>query len=83
MYCVHQKISQNKIKFYQILAAFGNWGRWQTLCFAIMGLPVIVTSYPILIMTFMNAKVDFWCRRPRHFPGLPERLSSMAKFNTG
>ena len=58
--------------YIQILAAIGNWGRWQTFCFAIMSLPVIVTSYPILIMTFMNAKVDFWCGRPENLQGVAE-----------
>ena len=37
-----------------------------------MSLPVIVTSYPILIMTFMNAKVDFWCGRPENMQGVVE-----------
>ena len=51
-------------------AAYGNWGRWQTICFFLVGLAAIICTYPTLIMTFMNAKVDFWCRRPQNLRDL-------------
>ena len=45
---------------------YGNWGRWQMLCFFLVGFAVIICSQPTLIMTFMNAKIDFWCKRPEN-----------------
>ena len=54
----------------QFSAVYGDWGRWQTLSFLLVGLAVIVCTYPTLIMTFMNAKIDFWCQRPENFINL-------------
>ena len=50
----------------QFSAAYGDWGRWQTLSFLLVGLLVILCTYPTLIMTFMNAKIDFWCQKPEN-----------------
>ena len=49
---------------------YGDWGRWQTLCFLLVGFTVIFCSQPTLIMTFMNAKIDFWCKRPENLMDL-------------
>ena len=46
--------------------ALGDFGRWQALSFAALSHPVIVSTFPILIISFMNANVDFWCQRPHH-----------------
>ena len=54
----------------QFSAAYGDWGRWQTLSFLLVGLLVIFCTYPTLIMTFMNAKIDFWCKRPHNLTDL-------------
>ena len=50
----------------QFSAAYGDWGRWQTLSFLLVGSLVILCTYPTLIMTFMNAKIDFWCQKPKN-----------------
>ena len=50
----------------QFSAVYGDWGRWQTLSFLLVGFAVITCTYPTLIMTFMNAKIDFWCQRPEN-----------------
>lgn len=50
----------------QFSAVYGDWGRWQTLSFSLVGLAVIICTSPTLIMTFMNAKIDFWCQRPQN-----------------
>ena len=49
---------------------YGDWGRWQTFCFILVGFTVIFCSQPTLIMTFMNAKIDFWCKRPDNLRNL-------------
>ena len=54
----------------QFSAAYGDWGRWQTLSFLLVGLLVIFCTYPTLIMTFMNARIDFWCKRPENLLNL-------------
>ena len=54
----------------QFSAVYGDWGRWQTLSFLLVGLLVIFCTYPTLIMTFMNAKIDFWCKRPENLLNL-------------
>ena len=51
----------------QFTAVYGDWGKWQTLIFFMVGLLAIFCTYPTLIMTFINAKIDFWCQRPEHF----------------
>ena len=45
----------------QFVRVLGPIGRWQWLMFILVGLSLIVGTYPVLIMTFMNAYVDFWC----------------------
>jgi hypothetical protein len=63
----------------QFLDAFGDFGRWQAFCFALFGLPVVVSTYPTLIMTFMNARLDFWCRRPDHLADVaPDRWRELS-----
>ena len=54
----------------QFSAAYGDWGKWQTLSFLLVGSAVIIASCPTLLMTFMNAKIDFWCQRPENFINL-------------
>ena len=54
----------------QFSGIYGDWGRWQMLCFCLTGFAVSVCSCPTLIMTFMNAKIDFWCQRPENLRGL-------------
>ena len=48
----------------QFSEIYGDWGRWHILCFLLIGFAVIIQVCPTLIMTFMNAKIDFWCQRP-------------------
>ena len=50
----------------QFSTVYGDWGKRQTLIFFMVGLLVILCTYPTLIMTFMNAKIDFWCQRPEN-----------------
>ena len=51
-------------------AIYGDFGRWQMLCFLLVGFTIIVCCQPTLIMTFMNAKIDFWCQRPENLRDL-------------
>ena len=45
----------------QFVRVLGDIGRWQWFMFLLVGCSLIVGTYPVLIMTFMNADVDFWC----------------------
>lgn len=56
----------------EVTKAIGEWGKWQTYIFFLFALPSICSTYPILVMTFMNAKVDYWCRQPDDFGGSAE-----------
>ena len=48
----------------QVLEAIGDWGPWQRDNFVLLGLFVMPVAWPVLWMTFMNAKMDYWCARP-------------------
>ncbi len=39
-------------------------GRFHVALVLILGSAIVVGTCPILIMTFMNAPIDFWCARP-------------------
>ena len=54
----------------QFSEVYSDWGKWQTVCFLLIGFAAIWSTCPTLIMTFMNAKIDFWCRRPDNVLGL-------------
>ncbi|XP_023323073.1 uncharacterized protein LOC111697337 [Eurytemora carolleeae] len=54
----------------QYLSAVGNIGQWQLRTIFILGLFCTPVSMHILIMTFMNAKVESWCARPAHLSSL-------------
>ena len=67
----NKKESQNQdVSYDQFSAVYGDWGRWQTLCFLLIGFAVAICTCPTLIMTFMNAKIDFWCKRPDNLRNL-------------
>ncbi len=38
----------------------GEFGCWQATLFLLVGLTLVPGTYPILVMSFMNAPVDFW-----------------------
>jgi len=48
----------------QYLDAVGISGKWQFRMIMVSGLFCVPTAWHVLIMTFMNAKVDNWCARP-------------------
>ena len=54
----------------QFSEIYGDWGRWQLFCFLLVGFTVVICCQPTLIMTFMNAKIDFWCQRPENLRDL-------------
>jgi len=54
----------------QFISSVGNWGKWQCRTVIITGIFCIPTSWHVLIMTFMNAKVESWCARPAELADL-------------
>ena len=50
-------------------------GKFHAAVALILGSVIIAGTCPILIMTFMNAPIDFWCSRPAHLKAVGINVS--------